>query len=254
MPHLSYIIFYLGVALELLLAWRLLAERLWQRYPLLALYIIYVVAQGLIGFAILQRAPGIYAAWFWSTGIVHICLRFLVVWEVFRHTFPKTSPLRQMVSGQSTAGAIALITVLTGMLWAVQTYGKSHSVYLAMERSFGFVQAVLVLAVLTLARYYHLRVGRNIWGIAVAFGMYCSLSTAASALADLVHSSFFTFWYLLNPLSFVAMLGVWTWAVWIYAPNPLAAEGALIDPAADFGRWSEDWGRAVSTVRKVMNP
>jgi hypothetical protein len=189
-PHLSYYIFFSGLALEAILAYRLVGERLWRHYPLFTLYLAYVIAQSLIGFAILQGAPNSYPVWFWRSGIVHICLRFLVIWEVFRQTFPKTSPLRALVSRQSTVGALALVTVLTGMLWAIQTYGKSHSVYLAMERSFGFVQAMLILAVLTLARYYRLPVGRNIWGIAVAFGMYSSVSTAASGLVDLMRSSF----------------------------------------------------------------
>lgn len=240
--------------LESVLAYRLLHGGLWRQYPFFSLYVAYIFVQGLIGFEILQRAPGIYPEWYWRTGVVHIFLRFIVIWEVFRHTFPKASPVRRMLSRQYTVGALALLTVLTGMLWAVQTYGKSHSVYLAMERSFGFVQAILVLSILTLARYYQLRVGRNIWGIAVAFGMYCSLSTAASAVADLAHSSFFALWYLLNPLSFVAMLILWTWAVWTYAPNPVLAPVALIDPAGDFSRWSEDWGRTRATVRKVMHP
>ena len=253
MPLASYLIFFLGVFLEAVLLWRLLRDKLWKRYPFFSFYVAYVVCQSLSVFAILRLVPGAYAAWFWGTGIVHLCLRFLVIWEVFRHTFPKPSPLRRLVSRQLTLATLALITVLTGMLWAIETYGKSHSVYLAMERSFGFVQAVLILAILIVARYYHLPIGRNIWGIAVAFGMYSSLSTAVSAFVDLMHS-YFPYWQLLAPLSFVAMLGMWTWAVWVYAPNEAAAGGEMLDPANDLRRWTEDWGRTVSTVRKVMHP
>ena len=174
-----------------------------------------------------------------AAGSVHICLRFLVIWEVFRQTFPKTSPLHRMVSRQATLGTFALISVSTGMLWAVQTYSKSHSVYLAMERSFGFVQAVLILAVLTLARYYHLPVGRNIWGIAVAFG-HVQFSVHSDFRSRRYHALFFfPYWYFLSPFSFVAMLGMWTWAVWVYAPNQVAAANEMIDPAGDFGRWAE---------------
>jgi hypothetical protein len=255
--HLSYYVFFSGVVLETVIACRLFGKGHWRQYPLFAFYVAYVLGQALIGFTILQRAPNAYPTWFWRSGIAHVCLRFLVVWEVFRHAFPRGSPLRRMVSRQSTVGAIALVSVLTGMLWAIETYGKSHSVYLAMERSFGFVQAVLVLSVLTLARYYHVRVGRNIWGIAVAFGMYSSLSTVASALADLVHPSssyWYSYWGLLGPFSFAAMLAMWTWAVWIYAPNPIAAGSAPIDPTSDFGHWSESWGQASSAVRKAMRP
>lgn len=245
---------YSGAALEALLVWRLVKGGMVRRYVYFSIYVAYVVIQNIVLFGVFHLAPGHYAAWYWGSGAVHMCLRFLIVWEVFRQTFPKASPLHRMVSRQATLGAIALISVSTGMLWAIQTYSKSHSVNLAMERSFGFVQAVLILAILTLARYYHLPIGRNIWGIAVAFGMYSSLSTAVSAIMDLMRTSFFPYWYFLSPFSFVAMLGMWTWAVWTYAPNPIPTVDEIVDPAGDAGRWANNWGRAVSTTRKVLHP
>jgi hypothetical protein len=245
---------YSGAALEALLVWRLIEGGMFRHYRYFSLYVAYVVFQNIALFAVFYLAPGDYPEWYWGSGAVHMCFRFLLVWEVFRQTFPKTSSLYRMVSRQAALGSIALISISTGMLWAIQNYSKSHSVYLAMERSFGFVQAVLILAILSLARYYHLAVGRNIWGIAVGFGMYSSLSTAASALMDLMRSSFFPYWYFLSPLSFVVMLGMWTWAVWIYAPNQFATANEIIDPAGDAGRWADNWGRAVSTARKVLHP
>ena len=251
---LSYCVFFLGVALEAVLTYRLLKGGLWRHYPFFSVYIAFVIAQSLSGIVILRWAPNVYPTWFWHVGTVHISLRFLVIWEVFRHTFPKTSPLHRMVSRQAALLTIALISVSTGMLWAIETYSKSHSVNLAMERSFGFVQAVLILSILTLARYYHLPVGRNIWGIAVAFGMYNSLSAATSALIDIMRTPFFPYWRFLSPFSFVAMVGMWTWALWTYAPNPVAAASEIADPAGDAGRWADSWGRAVSTTRKVLHP
>ncbi len=220
MPLSSSIIFFAGLALEAVITWRLAKGDLWREYPLFTCYIVFLLAQGGMGFALLRYAPSEYPLWFWRTGIVNIFLRFVLIWEVFRHTFPKSSPLRRMVSRQVVVEVLALVAVATGMLWVFETYGKSRSVYLAMERSFGSVQAALILVVLTLARYYQIRLGRNVWGIAVALGMYCSLSTAASAVLELAHFTLFPFWYWLSPLSFVAMLGIWAWAVRVYAPNP----------------------------------
>jgi hypothetical protein len=245
---------YSGAALEALLLWRLAKGGMFRHYPCFSVFVGCLVSQYIALFVALRLAPSQYPAWYWGSGAVNVCLRFLLVWEVFHQTFPKASPLHRMVSRQAALGAVALISISTGMLWAIQNYSKSHSVYLAMDRSFGFVQAVLILAILSLARYYHVPIGRNIWGIAVGFGMYSSLSTAASALIDLRRSSFFPYWYFLSPLSFVAMLGMWTWAVWIYAPNQLATANEIIDPAGDAGRWAENWGRAVSSARKVLHP
>lgn len=240
--------------LEVTIFWRLAKGRLWRNYPLFSSYIAYVFAQSSVGFLALRYAPSFYPMSYWLTGIVNILLRFLLIWEVFNLTFPKNSPLRRIVSRQAAVELLALLTVSTALLWAIQTYGRSHSVYLATERSFGFVQAILILAVLTLVRYYHLQLGRNLWGIAVGFGLYCSLSTVGSAALELAHWTLFPYWYLLSPLSFVAMLGIWTWAVWTHAPNPGWGAEGIIDPTGDLGAWTESWGRAVSTVRKVSNP
>lgn len=251
-PVSSYLILFLGFALEIAIAWRLAKDNLWRNYSLFALYVLFIFAQGCLGFILLRHSPASYAEWYWRTGIVGILLRFVLIWEIFRHAFPESSALRQMMSRQFVTKILALIGVASGMLWVYQTYGE-RSVYLAMERSFGFVQAALVLAVFALARYYNFHLERTSWGIAVAFGLYCSLSTIASAALELAHWSLFPYWYLLSPLSFVAMLGVWTWAVWTHAAGTVLQHDGILDPATELGAWSESWGRTVSTVRKVSN-
>jgi hypothetical protein len=55
-------------------------------------------------------------------------------------------------------------------------------------------------------------------------------------------------------LSLVAMVSMWTWAVWVYAPNPAMIVDESADHADAARQWSEDWGRTVSGIRKVMNP
>lgn len=144
-------------------------------------------------------------------------------------------------------------TLAVGMLWGIHVFGKAHLWDLAVERSFGFAQAVLILLILIVARYYHVQMGRNVWGIAVAFGMYSSLIIANSAFLDLLHS-FLPYWTVLAPLSLVAMLAIWTWAVWIYAPNPAPVVGVMDAEDVALRSWSEGWGQTLSTVRKVMNP
>ena len=254
MSGASYVVFVLGLVLEVSLIYRLLSGRLWRQYPYFFSYVAFFVAQTVALFVILEVAPRDYPTWYWRTGMLNLLLRFLVIGEVFRHAFPKDSPLRRVVSGRLATVILVVGTLLTGMLWGIEAYGKSHSIYLALERSFGFAQALLILMVLIVARYYQVQLGRNSWGIAVAFGMYSSLDTANSAFVDIMHS-FFPYWQLLGPLSLVVMLGMWTWAVWAFYPNPVVAGvGEIADGAGSLREWADGWGQTVSTVRKVMNP
>jgi hypothetical protein len=248
----SYLIFILGAIFEAALIWRLLAGGIWRRYPYFSVFVVFAVAQTAAMYAVYALAPTHYAPAYFYWGMGNLWARFLVVWEVFRQTFPSGSSLRRMVSGSFLAAALLAGTVLAAMSWGILSYGQAHSMYRALDRGFGFAQAVLILIIFVVARYYHVQLSRNIWGIAVAFGMYSSLSTVNNAFRDL-RNAYFPYYQLLSPLSLVVMMGMWTWSVWRLSPAPLL-ETELAPQAADLDRWSEDWGRTVSTVRKAMLP
>jgi len=178
-----------------------------------------------------------------------VILRFLVVWEVFRQTFPKSSRLNRSLSKGLGIIAFVLLLFACATFWSYQNYTAFRSIHLALDRSFGFVQALMILGTLVTARYYGVKCGRNIRGIALAFGAWVSISTATNAMADL-DSSFLSYWYYLRPLSFVVMIGVWIWALWVYDPNPPIKESESVE----LRQWTEDWNRAISTARTIIRP
>src|SRR6185437_15270176 len=134
---------------------------------------------------------------------------------------------------------------------ALGSYARFVHIYFAAERSLDFVQAFLVLGMLAAAHYYELRFGRNIWGIAVGFGAYVSISSAIFSVVDL-NGSLTPSMQVFSPLSFVAMLAMWTWALWTYAPNPelpideTRAENAAIS-------WWNAWGRMLTTIKRTTH-
>jgi hypothetical protein len=118
--------------------------------------------------------------------------------------------------------------------------------HLALDRSFGFAEALMILGTLIVARFYGVRCGRNIRGIALAFGAWASISTADNAMIDLANS-FVPIFYYLRPVSYAVMLVVWIWALWSYEPNPPIKESEGLE----LSRWTEDWNRTISTARKL---
>jgi hypothetical protein len=148
-------------------------------------------------------------------------------------------------------GVLGIIVFLAAISWGAENYETSHSVLFASERILSFSQASLILAILLLARYYNLHLGRNLWGIAVGCGLFSSFSIVNFALIDLV-PSFLPYWQLLTPFGFVSMLGMWTWAIWNYSPNQAVTGGTLNH--SDIERWSENWNQALSAIRKVIHP
>ena len=80
---------YSGAALEALLVWRLAKGGMFRHYPWFSFFVGYIVSQNIALFAVFYLAPDSYSRWYWGSGALQICLRFLLIWEVFRQTFPE---------------------------------------------------------------------------------------------------------------------------------------------------------------------
>jgi hypothetical protein len=246
---LSFAICIMAVALELGAVLLLLRKSLWREYPFFFLYALWLLtANSAILVTDVCFRP-LYAPLYWHIDSIDIVLRLLVVWEVFRQTFPRKSGLNRSLSKGLGIVALGLIIFACATFWGYQNYTSLRSIHLALDRSFGFVQAIMVLGTMAMARYYGVRYGRNIRGIAIAFGGWASISTANSAMVDLTNS-FRPFGDYLRPLSFVLMLACWIWALWVYAPNPPIPESE----GEDLARWAEEWNRTVSAARTMIRP
>ena len=168
-------------------------------------------------------SPGVYRAVYWETDLADMGLRFLLVWEVFHHTFPKGSGLHKIVSKGFAVAAFGLVIFSIGAVWSYEAYSRFHSVYPVIERSFGFAQAVMILGVIadgTLLWRAILDATSGELRLPLERGHPCLLRH--NAMIDL-HHSFLPYWQLLLPLSCVAMFAAWVRAVWVYAPNPAIA-------------------------------
>jgi hypothetical protein len=246
---LSHVICVVAISLEVCAVLLLLYHRLWREYAFFFTYAIWVLtANSALFLTDLYRRAN-YPVVYWHVDSVDIVLRLLVVFEVFRQTFPKNSGLNRTLS--KGLGIIALVLLMFGCLtfWGYQNDASLRSFHLALERSFGFVQAIMILGTLVMARYYGVSVGRNIRGIAFAFGGWVSISTANSAMLDLTNS-FRVFGDYFRPVSFVLMLIVWVWALWVYEPNPPIIESGEVE----LNQWTQDWNRTISTARTLIRP
>jgi hypothetical protein len=245
----SVVICVAAVALEVGSLGLLLRRSLWRVYTLLFIYVLWLLIGNSTILVSFLYFPAVYSNLYWQSDTIDVILRFLVVWEVFRQTFPKSSRLNRSLSKGLGIIAFGLLLFACATFWSYQNYTAFRSIHLALDRSFGFVQALMILGTLVTARYYGVRCGRNIRGIALAFGAWVSISTATNAMADL-DSSFLSYWYYLRPLSFVVMIGVWIWALWVYEPNPPIKESESVE----LRQWTEDWNRAISTARTIIRP
>lgn len=254
---LSLAICATAVALETATVLLLLRKGMWRAYSFLLKYAVWLlIANSLILLTDLYFRPA-YVTLYWYIDSIDIVLRLLVVWEVFHQTFPKKSGLNRSLSRGFWGLAFGLLLIACGTFWVFQNdpnlptdfADRVRTIHLALDRSFGFVQALMILGTLVVARYYGLKFGRNIRGIALGFGAWASISTVDNALVAManVGTSLRAFFSYMRPLSFVMMLVVWIWALWVYEPNPPIKESEGLE----LSRWTEDWNRTISTTRRL---
>lgn len=234
-----------GIGLQVCLIGRLLWKKLWRRYPWFASCVVWSLFRTLLFFVI---PPSQYANVYWTTDAIDVFVRFLVVWELVRHLFPQGSSLTIVFSRGFAVVLVTVLMVVISTLWSYQTYASSHSIRAAMERSSSFTQAVMTLGLLLASRYYGIPLGRQLRVICIAFGVWASIGTANNAVIDLEHS-FLPYWQIVRPLSFVALIGTWTWALWSEAPELQIAEYPA--QASELNTWTEHWNRTQSAWRRV---
>lgn len=246
---LSDVISVTALTLEVSAVLLLLRKRLWRTYTFFFIYAVWLLVGNSLQVLALVHFPAKFPAVYWSNDTIDVVLRFLIVWEVFRQTFPKGSGLNKSLSKGLGMVAFVLVVFACAAFWGYQNYTDLRSIHLALDRIFDFVQAIMILGTLLMARYYGVRYGRNVRGIALAFGGWVSISTVNSAMVDLTNS-FLPYWYYLRPLSFVLMMVVWIWALWVYEPNPPILESGT----AELNQWTEDWNRTISAARTIIRP
>ena len=238
----------LGVALEGALLWRLKKLRL-GRYPYLGGFVFYDFVRCFILFTVTYFRWESYRLTYWSTEIVSLFLRFLVIWEVARSLFSRSPVVKRVAWRMLFAIELVLLPTILALGWSQASL--VHYVYKIIsplfEQYLSLGQALLLLALAAVTRYYGIPFGRNLRGLTFGFGMYLSLCAINFASLQ-VFRGFFPYWQLLSPMTFIAMIAVWLWAFWEYSPSP---ERVSIDEA-QCAQWNGAWNHAWITTMKAV--
>ncbi len=245
---IDHLILYCGLTLELVLLWRVTKARLFQHYPFFSTYYLYVFVRSVVLFLLFVLHRQAYVTAYWPSNLGGTALWFAVVWEVFRQTFPRSFPLRQVAAGIF----VGVLVILASAFFAL---GPPPGVYMIHDfmRKVGLSVAASLLTILAVARCYRVSLGRNIWGMAIGLLALTSTYIADFAAIDL-SPAIRPIWSRVGPLAFVLMLLIWVVTLWSYYPNPkpVASDASAHEQA--LSSWEKRWASVGTTIRRAVKP
>lgn len=210
-----------GTLLQAALLLRLVTWRAWRDYPwFFSFMAILSVRLFLIHYqdwTKILSGPD-YAYWYWTTSILAAAFWFPVSLEAFRDIFGRGTVLSQ-VAGIVLIGSMAALA-----LWYLYGAGFPGLYRLPdVQQKAALTIAVWVVVLVFLAGYYRIPVKRNAWGIILGLGLFTSVSVINFAGRGL-EQTFYPVFQFVQPASWVATLGIWTWALWSRSPASDRAE------------------------------
>ena len=231
-------LFLIAFSCQGLLFWRGWRWNGWRAYPFFYLYLSYTAFWTVVLLLFPPTHP-LYPKFYWGSEIVAAALRFFVAWEILRGVF-RPSGIRRI--------AVTLIlTVLVLLAVAFWLSGPSPGVSPIADfmRKMALTAGVWTVFVLGMAWFYGIRLGANIWGMAIGFLIFVSSEIANLAAFDLV-GWFAPIWRFFHPFAYLFMLAVWTWSLWDYAPTP------QIESDASVGSLLSNWQRQSVALNETI--
>lgn len=251
MDRILYIFPCFAILLEGLLLWRFLRYRLFIRYPHLTVFVVFDLLSNVVLFFIHRFRSEWFGEAYWRIASVSLFLRFLVNWEFFRGVFPRRSTLHDIAWKMLLI--VELFTLPLVVLVGWQQASSLPYLYLhfspAVEQYFCLAQAILLLTPAFVAWYYGVSLGRNLLGLCFGFGGYLFVRSVDFASLQ-VFRGFAPYWRLLTPSTFIAMIAVWLWAFWEYAPSPEQASLEKTQQSQWKTEWERLWNRTISLLRR----
>jgi hypothetical protein len=219
------VLWWAGLLLESLILGRSVRTRTFRKYPMFFFYIacVFLISAGL--YIANAENPATYARWYWPTQLLTLVLGYGVIIDILQQA------LAHYPGAERFARTIGLGIFFVVFCWVAVHFAAGEGTSIGgatteLERSLRVVEALFLATILTALAYYRIGIGRNLKGLILGMGAYVAVSLITLALVAFIGPRFNFAWQTLQSGSYLVALGIWTVALWSYAPNPAPAGGA----------------------------
>jgi hypothetical protein len=208
-------------ALEALLVWRLWFGKTAHQFPCLCGFICYDMVRTPALLLVHHFWLAEFSSLYMATEVSTQLWQFLVFCEIVRSVFLPHAGLRRIAwNAFLVVEGLALPAVLGLMLGQMSIAFSGRSVAYVFEQYASLFQALPLLALAALARYYRVPLGRNVRGVVFSLGPNLLINALAFASYQIVHDMKVVHNLELVPaMTFTGMIAAWLWALWQYSPS-----------------------------------
>jgi len=221
-------LFWIGLMIQTLLTYRILAAGLYAKYPFFSLHVGSSLITTLVLYKLILSNPRAYDAYYWMGQFLTMITACGIVLEVLRNVF-SSDPVARKYAPFFRTGLYVLIVCISGIyLWTPRALGGNIS-NLNLERNFRLIESFFLLAMLAVILHCGLVMGRNLTGMFLGYGLYVAASLLILALRSYAGPALEGAWEVIQPLAYVVCLSIWLYSLWAYypiSPARLSAAGA----------------------------
>lgn len=255
MHALAYTAFFYAIPvvcelLEAAVLWRLSRRSAPGSYPYIRAYLYYDFARTPLLLIVRHFGRAAFPWFYWFTDVPAQLLHFLILWEVARSLFLPKSSIRRIAWNTLLIVQLVLVPAIVFLCWYQATLVRfpAKSVASVFEQYTGLAQALLLLMIAAVARYYRIVLGRNMRGLIFSLGAYLLVDSLSFAGYQIFGAAR-PYIQLLPGAIFTAMIAVWLWGFWEFAPPKHMAIADHADLAWKH-TWNQMWETTITTVRR----
>jgi hypothetical protein len=245
----TQLIWWTGILLELVIAFRAVRGRLLSKFPYFYAFVFSVLIAEIPSYLIYTLDRAAYPGWFWATDFLSLLLGCGIILEILRHVL---SPYHGAEKFARTLGLVVFGAVFCFALgYSLIASGASviERTHFELERDFLAVQALFIFAALGVVAYYRIPVGRNLKGIVLGYGLCIGASLVSFALRSFIGAGF-DLWMSAEPFSYDVSLLIWAVALWSYHPNPEPSQSIRVE--ADYELLAARTRKALGATRSYL--
>jgi hypothetical protein len=228
MEIFGYSIWWVGIALEMLLLIGAFRTKLAFSYPVFYTYISFVLLQSFLRLFVYHYRSGWYSYVYWLTEFIAVILGCGIVYEIYRvglASFPGTARMARQVL--TLLFAVALGKAIADASSDPRYWAEATTI--DIERALRTVQAFAIAALVVLFLVYAIPFGRNLKGILFGYGMFIGVSIIWFTLLPSEGYQYRHLWSYLGPGTYDLALCLWTTYLWSPQPYSKAAPAVRLE-------------------------